>query len=129
MSARVNVTTARTVQLDGKAEQTAVYTEQDVQDPAKLASLLTDLAAIVKDLKKVRQPKFIDFEDIKTTAGGNVILPHGLGGRVRWWVIDWVPGTTGNVIGAEGVAASTTSDTLVIKTYAVGVASFRVELA
>jgi hypothetical protein len=80
--------TGKSRQLDGRAAPEEIVTESDVSDASKLAKLLT---RIVRDLAALRArfyPRRTDFEDVAVGAGTTHRLPHNLGGRVRWWVVD-----------------------------------------
>lgn len=116
--------------LDGRAEPDEVITEKDVQDPAKLARALSAMAKDIAAQKRNWSPRRIDFEDVLVaTTGTPVRLGHGFG-RVRWWVIDWVPTSPGTVapILFRDVAA-TDDKTLVLLSYVDGIATIRVEEA
>ena len=106
----------------------------DVQDKTKLARLLGKLSDIAAMLVARWYPRRIDFQDVVLgTFGTPVTLQHNFGGRVNWWVVDWI--TTSNAApvlvrrdGTAGVGI-TTNDTLALGSYVAGTATIRVEEA
>ena len=123
-------------QLDGKATASQSVTEDDVQLPAKLARMLGGLLADVAALRRRFQPRHVDFEDVAvlTTGASNPVqLRHGMGGRVRWWVVGWQCATNAAPIIREStdsaVAPVSTADTLVLLSYVAGAVTIRVEAA
>lgn len=119
----------KVVALDGRSEPDEVVTEDDAKDPGKVARLLARLLKDVASLKRLRAPRFIDFEDIVVGAAGAIVqVEHGFGGRVRWWLVGWQPvGTVAAILKED--AAKTTTKTLVLASYVAGVATIRVESA
>lgn len=116
-----------TQQLDTRPEPEEQVTEEQVQDPARLARLLMTLLRDVVTLKRWFTPTFIDFEDITVDALGltRYRFPHSFGGRVRWYVIDWAGGA-----GPAMLRDGTSDDnTLVLVSVSAGIASIRVEKA
>jgi hypothetical protein len=118
----------KVVQLDRPAMPDEVVTESDVQEPPKLARLLGRLLRDVAGLLRRWEPKRIDFEDIACVAGETIRLEHGLGGRVRWWQVEWTGTGVGTFGGFEQTSA-TDNDTLVLLVVDNGTATVRVELA
>lgn len=115
--------------LDGRAEPDEVITEKDVQDAAKLARALSAVTKAIAALKRKWSPRVIDFEDVLVaTSGAPIQLSHGFG-RVRWWVIDWVPTSPGTVAPILYRSDDSTAQTLVLLSYVDGIASIRVEEA
>lgn len=77
-------------QLDRPAQPDEVVTEQDVQQPAKLARMLGKLLKDVAGLLRRANPARIDFENVVCgTNGTSVRLAHRFNGRARWSVIGW----------------------------------------
>lgn len=116
-------------QLDGKAQPDQIVTESDVQQPRKLARLLSDLLKDIAALKRRAYPRRIDFEDIVVDATGVTAIPmrHGFNGRVRWWPVDWrAVGTSGPQLNR---GSATDANTLVLVSYAAGTVTIRVEEA
>lgn len=114
--------------LDRPATPDEQVTEDQVQDPARLTRIFLGLLRDVSALKRRWAPPFIEFEDFEFDDTGTTVyrFPHKLGGRVRWWVVDW----TGAADGARLVRhSSSTSDTLCLVSYEVGTATIRVEVA
>ncbi len=127
MSVKIS-SSGEVTQLDKSAEPDDVVTEEDVQDPARLSRLiLADKRAIAK-LNRRWAPRYVDFEDVTVDAVGTLFtLRHGLGGRVRFWVVDF------RVVGAAGApiiqrdATETTNDVLGLRSYKEAEVTIRVE--
>jgi hypothetical protein len=115
-------------QLDRPASPDEVMSEVDAQNAVKLARVLLRILKDVATLKRRWWPDRIDFEDFPvSTAGATVTLNHGLGGRVRWWLVDWESsGTTAPILKRT---SATTNDSLVLASYVAGTATIRVEAA
>ena len=94
-AARVDAS-GKMIPLGPRAQADQTITEADVTDTAKLTRLLVKLLADVALLRRRWAPRRIDFEDIsgRSNSGGVVMLAHGFGGRVRWWVVGWSSGST-----------------------------------
>lgn len=104
-----------------------VFSEDDAKDAGKLSRLLTRILKDIATLKRVWQPKTIEFEDQSVDATGTTKyrLEHGFGGRVRWWVTEW----TGTAAHCLSKHADTDTTTLVLVSYVAGTATIRVEQA
>lgn len=118
-------------QLTPRTSADEVVTEDDVQQPPKLARLLGKVLRELAALRRAWRPREVYFEDYPATDGGTIRLEHRLGGRVRWCLVDFVRGGTGTSSFNDEVAfnkddASTTSNVLVLNSRVVGTASFRV---
>lgn len=103
--------------------------EEDVKNSRTLATLLV---RILRDLKEVRRrfwPRHLDFEDQAVDATGVTLikLPHQFKGRVRWWVVDWIPTVAGTRPALDRSATNTTENVLVLVSNAAGTATIRVE--
>lgn len=103
-------------------------TEADVQEPRKLARLLTDAHKAAAEVAARHDPARVDHEDIVVDATGatQYRLHHGFGGRVRWWVVDWRSATAGPQL---VYSSSSDNDTLVLVSYVAGTATIRIEEA
>lgn len=121
------VTSTRTRQLDARSVPPEQVTEEQVGNPKRLTELLGRLLVAVTELRRVWTPKRVDFEDQDVTAGVTFDLEHRFGGRVRWWVVDWVPDATGDVAIFERTAATDTTLTLLPQN--TGTVTLRVEEA
>lgn len=106
--------------------------EEEVKDPPKLAEILRGLSRRVTDVEALLPPEAIEFEVAVGASGSTTTIAHNLGGPVRWYVVDWLQ--------RDGVAypasapklvqdASSTSDSLVLRSYATGRAIVRIEPA
>lgn len=129
MSARVDIA-GSVIKLDGRAAPPSVVTSKDVQDPEKLARQLQDVTRGLSALQLQHRSTFVDFEDKVCGTGGAssaIVLPHNLGGAVRWYVVDWqISGSAGGPILHRNAAASD-ENTLVLWSYKAGLATIRVE--
>lgn len=122
----VNIDRDGTVrQLDLRAEPEEQVLEEHVKDPARVVRILMGLLRDVARLKRLWRPRRVDFEDRAFDATGTTKyrLPHGLGGRVRWWVVDW-QGAAGPQLARHDDSDDTA---LVLVSYVAGTATIRVE--
>lgn len=103
--------------------RSADVSPEDVQDPGKLSRMLMELRQRQDDINSARR-QTIDFEDVSCTSGTDVVLEHGFGCRVRWWVVDW-SGSAGPNLRKD--TANTTADKLVLDCGQTGTATIRVE--
>ena len=117
-------------QLDAKPEPDEQVTEEQVQEPPRLARLLMSLLRDVATLKRRWAPRRIDFEDRAVDGSGatKYRFTHGFGGRVRYWAVEWVgdPLTGGPCLERD---ADSTNDVLVLTSRSAGTATIRVEEA
>lgn len=99
-------------------------TEDRVQDAKELARLLQDALRDIAALDRRPCPRRIDFEDLVVDGTGTTQyrLPHGFGGRVRWWVVD----AENYAVVNRDVAAST-DDVLVIVSHHASTITVRIE--
>jgi hypothetical protein len=128
MAARID-RAGNVYQLDRPAGPDETVSEEDVQDPGKLARLLVRILKDVAAIKRRFFPRRLDFEDRAVTAGDSLRLPHSFNARVRWWVVDWLPDSTGDAGTFEVDAASSDLFTLVLTAHNTGTATIRVEVA
>jgi hypothetical protein len=92
---------ARVITLDRQTSNDETVTEHDVQEPPKMARLLTRLVRDVRSLVGERAPRRQDFEDVTVGGAGDVVrLPHSFKNRVRWSVVGWQAATTGDYTNA-----------------------------
>lgn len=103
--------------------------ESDVKDTTKLADLLRSVMRRVSDVEARLPPEAVEFE-VDCPATGTVSISHNFGTAVRWYVTTWTQ--TDNVAypeaGAELVQDATSSaNTLVLRSYRAGRAVVRVE--
>ncbi len=130
-----NPTGAAKVAVDGKVttlgprpSPNAVVTTEDVKDPTKLAALLGWIVGVLSTLMARWYPRRIDFEDVTVGgAGATVTLEHGFGGRVRWWVVDWIDSGGGGTAYTLNKSTASTTNTLVLTSFTLGLATIRVE--
>lgn len=115
-------------QLDRQAEPDEQVTEDQVQDPPRLARLLMAILRELALLKRRFWPRRIDHEDREVDATGTTLFRfhHGFGGRVRWWVVDWDASS-----GAPALRKDSSSDnnTLVLVSDVEGTMTLRIEEA
>jgi hypothetical protein len=98
---------------------------QDISDQEALARLLTRHAIALGAARELARPPYVEFEDVDVPAAGSVRLPHGLHGRVRWWVTDWTSAGPAPVLRRD--ASATDADTLVLVSAQAGTATIRCE--
>lgn len=126
VSSVVNSKTGKTRSLDRKTQADERVPEADVQEPPKLARLLTRILGDLAALKRPFVPRRTDFEDVDVDDTGTTKyrFPHGFGDRVRWWVVDW-----SSVAGWPALIKDDSSDkdTLVLVSLTIGTATIRVE--
>lgn len=125
MSAAIVPSKGRSRQLDGRAEPDEVITPEDAADSTKLARLLIRILQEVATLRRRWWPRHIDFEDIDTNVA-TIRLPHGFGGRVRWWIVDQ-DDAFGTFLGRSLSARD--DNTLVLTSGGSGIVTIRVEEA
>lgn len=127
----IRPTAAAVVDANGKIrslvetrEPHVQVTEDQVRDTPTLARMMLSVLRTLADLLRRPCPRRIDHEDIVVNGDGvtQYILPHGFGGRVRWWVTDCV---TSN--GSLSRDAATTDDVLVLVSGAAGAVTVRIE--
>ncbi len=113
--------------LGGRAGAANVFTADSLEDRKATADTLTSLAEDVADVANRHVVDFLDFEDLAADgAGGELVLTHGYGGRVRWYVVDWTS-TLGGVPPVLEKSSRTTEDVLVLTSNEAGTVSIRVE--
>lgn len=115
-------------QLDKPAEPDQQVMEDEATDAPRLVRLLMRMLRDLAALKRRWAPRRLDFEDCAVDATGTTKyrLPHGLGGRVRWWVVDWADASAAPALVKH---ADTDERTLVLVSRAVGTATIRIEEA
>lgn len=126
-SARVNAAN-KVRQLDRLAEPDAQVTEEQVQDPPRLARMVLSIMRELATLRRRWAPRSVVHEDREVDGTGTTIyrFPHGFAGRVDWWPVAWT--------GAAGACAlvqddSTDDNTLALVSYEAGTVTLRIEEA
>lgn len=114
-------------QLDKAAEPDRQVTEDEVKDVPRLQKLLMELLRDVATLKRRWWPNRIDYEDRAVGAASTHRFTHNFKGRVRWWVVDWVPDVAGDEYRLERDVDATDANTLVLRSDVVGTITLRVE--
>ena len=114
-------------QARGAAGQSIGISRKDIENPDKLVDVLNAIGRVVYSLTRFVDPPFVEFEDVDVPGGAaEVTLPHGLGGRVRWWVTDWTCTSAATPI-LRKLTSKTTNDVLVLLSNQVGTATIRVQ--
>jgi hypothetical protein len=115
-------------QLDRPAEPDEQVTPDDAKDSERVARMLMRLLKDVSTLRRSWAPRFVDHEDRVVDATGTTTyrFPHGFGGRVRWWPVDWKDASAGPQLERH---SDTDSNTLVLVSYAAGTLTLRIEEA
>jgi hypothetical protein len=126
MSAIVDVDNNTGRQLDSKAQPDEQVSESDVQDPSKLARLLTRILSLLAGLLRSHKPRRTLFVNMTVDATGTTVyrLPHKFGGAVTWTVAGWRDGATGWGLVEE---SSTDKDTLCLVSFVAGNVDILVE--
>lgn len=128
-----NVSSTGTVrQLDRRPEPDEQVTEEQAQEPARVARALMTLLRDVAALKRRWWPQRIDYEDIVSTGTSvtpmTMRLAHGFGAPVRWYVVRSRSAGTVTVPLINETTASD-SNTLVLDIYYEATLTIRVEEA
>lgn len=131
MSRSTITAAAKIVRTTANPQRAEPAVARDVSDPDKLVRIVNRIRDDVRLLGTSTAPDSIDFEDLPAGASGvKITLPHRMGCRVRWYVIDWTATSPG--VGAiPTLTKHSTSDanTLVLVSYVAGTVSIRVEAA
>jgi len=116
-------------QLDRQGEPPERITPEQWQDVSRMTRLLTDMLRQVVVFQRRFWPLRIDYEDRTVDATGTTLyrFPHGFGGRVRWWVVDWTGG--GGFPPDLARHSSSNDDTLVLVSGVAGTMTLRIEEA
>ncbi len=114
-------------QLERPAEPDYRITTDDVDDKDKLAQLLMGMLRSLASVRRRWWPNFVDHQDRVVDGTGTTLyrFPHGVGGRVNWWPVDWV-GAAGPQLARH---AKTDDNTLVLVSYVAGTMTLRIEEA
>ncbi len=115
------------LQLDSHAEPNEQVEPGDVTEPTRLVRLLMRILRDVALLRRRWWPLSVDHRDRVVDATGTLVhrFPHGFGGRVNWWPVDWT-GAAGPQLARH---ASTDENTLVLVSYVAGTVTLHVEAA
>ncbi len=115
-------------QLDSHAEPDEQVQQKDVTDAPQLVRLLMRILRDVTLVKRRWWPTTVDHRDRVVDATGIVQhrFPHGFGGRVNWWPVDWTDAVTCPQLVRH---AATDDNTLVLVSYEAGTITLRVEAA
>lgn len=113
------------VQHRGRAPRVEQLTPRDAADPEKVARAFNELRAEVLENAARTATPWLDFEDVVFSTGGVKVLPHDMGGRVRFAVVDW-SGTAG---APNCQVTDSDADSITVTGYVAGTATIRVWLA
>lgn len=105
--------------------------DEDIKDPTRLADTIRSLQRRVAELEAHMPPEGIEFEVNVSTAGATVSLAHNFSSPVRWYVVQWtrVASTYPTIAPYLVKDATSTSDTLILRSYIAGKCIVRVEPA
>jgi hypothetical protein len=112
-------------QLDRQAEPDEVVTEYEAKQPDFLSRILMRLLREAAAMRRRWAPRTIDHQDIVVDGTGTTVyrLPHGFGGRVNWWAIDFKDGVAALLVRD----ASSDDNTLCLTSTEAGTVSIRIE--
>lgn len=115
-------------QLDRQAEPDEQVTEYEVKDASRLARVVMRLLRDVAALRRSWSPKVVDHRDRVVDGTGTTVyrFPHGFGGRVNWWPVDWVSAAAGPRLVRD---PSSDNETLALVSYTAGTLTLRIEEA
>ena len=118
--------------IDGRRGKVDVIrkpvTEDQVSDPKTLAKIMSDMRDDIAAARRAADGSWAEFEDIVVgTSGAAVSLAHGMGGRVRWWVVDCNDNGILNGISIKKDPNASTDSVLVLKSYVALTVTIRVE--
>lgn len=116
------------LKLDGAGSPDETVTPGQVSDHDRVARVLNSLVKTSREVRSRFWPARVDFEDIEVDATGTKLfrLYHGFGKRVRWYVVDWSDASYEYRLVRH---SSSDLNTLVLVSYAGGIATIRVEEA
>jgi hypothetical protein len=106
--------------------------EDEVRDPQKLAEIIRQMQRRLSELESVTPPEGQEFEVNVGSGGALTSIAHNVGGPVRWSVVCWTQvGGTAYPVAAPALVqdVTSTSKTLVLRSYVAGKAIVRVESA
>jgi hypothetical protein len=106
--------------------------DDDVTDPVKLAKVLRSTLLRLTELESRIPPESLEFEVHTGIDGALTTIAHNVGGPIRWWVTDWMQqdGVAYPVKAPQLVQdATSTSSSLVLRSYKAGRAIVRIEPA
>lgn len=126
-AAVISAQTGKVRQLDRPAESDERATPDQMKDPDLVSQLFLRILRNVSRLLRRWNPRRLDIEDMLLDATGTTLFrfEHKFGGRVRFWVVDWVGASPPNLIRD----AATTKDVLVVTSSSSGYATIRIEEA
>ncbi len=116
--------------LIGKVRRNVVQAAS-VGDQKDVTKELRQAVLRINRLEAAQAPEATEFEVVVSTAGALVELVHKFNGPVRWYVVAWCTAAGAGAPTAAGVSlvqdASSTTDTLFLRSYVAGKAVVRVE--
>ncbi len=99
--------------------------QDEIQEPERLAQVLTELMKRVRSLEGVQASNYTEFE-VSLPASGTVQIAHNFGCPVRYWVTSW---KSAGVVSVSMNESESTENVLVINSTVAGRATVRVEKA
>ncbi len=117
---------AKKRELERSAEPDDQITPEQLQDESRMQRLWMRVLRDLKSLLRRWSPDIIEYEDFPFNAGGTTLyrFDHGLGGRIRWYVVDWHTATDPASLVRDD---ATTSEVLVLRSYPDGTGTIRIE--
>lgn len=117
-------------QLDKQGEPPERVTPEQWADAPRMTRLMTDVLRQLVVLQRRFWPLRLDYEDVAVDDTGTTVyrFPHGFGGRVRWWVVDWQ--ANGSLFDHSlSKHSSSNDDTLALVSFTPGTMTLRIEEA
>jgi hypothetical protein len=116
----------KVARASARAARPDALTVEQAQDPSKVALVVSRIARGVVDVMRALDPPYINFKNVTCTSGTDVILNHGFGCEVHWWVVRWSGSAAPNL---REDATKNTADRLVLDCGQTGTATIRVQAA
>ncbi len=116
-------------ELSRLKESDQQITPEQLEDVPRMQRLWMRVLRDLSRLLSLWTPDVIEHEDVPFDGTGTTTyaLNHNLGGRVRFWAVDWVSGSGGGPALARH--SDTTDNVLVLVSYIDGVGTIRIERA
>ena len=115
----------KSARLSARADRPATLTAERAADPSRVAEIVTRMSQALREIVRLLDPPYINFKNVTCTSGTDVILNHGFGAEVHWWVVRWSGSAAPNL---REDATRNTPDRLVLDCGQTGTATIRVQV-